>query len=108
MLEIRRPRIFAAVAERGSFTAAAEELFTTRSVVSQQMALLERQSGVPLMIRRPRGIESTESGKVLAERSTVLIGTIASIDREMRDLKVKHAYVRLCAANCRPTTTRSR
>lgn len=97
MLEVRRLRIFAAVAQRGSFTAAAEELFMTHSAVSQQMALLERQLGVPLMVRGPRGVELTESGKVLAERSTVLLGTIASIEREMRDLKARHAMVRLGA-----------
>jgi DNA-binding transcriptional LysR family regulator len=97
VLEVRRLRIFAAVAERGSFTAAAEELFMTHSAVSQQMALLERQLGLPLMIRGPRGVELTESGKVLAERSTVLLGTIAGIEREMRDLKARHACVRLGA-----------
>lgn len=97
MLEVRRLRIFAAVAERGSFTAAAEELFMTHSAVSQQMALLERQLGVPLMVRGPRGVELTEPGKILAERSTVLLGMIANIEREMRDLKAQHACVRLGA-----------
>jgi DNA-binding transcriptional LysR family regulator len=97
VLEIRRLQIFAAVAERGSFTAAAEALFMTHSAVSQQMALLERQLGVPLMIRGPRGIELTESGRLLAERSTGLLGTMASIEREMLDLKAKHASVRLGA-----------
>jgi DNA-binding transcriptional LysR family regulator len=97
MLEIRRLQIFAAVAERGSFTAAAEALFMTHSAVSQQMALLERQLGVPLMIRGPRGVELTEPGKLLAQRCTGLLGTIASIEREMRDLKTEHAAVRLGA-----------
>lgn len=97
MLEVRRLRIFAAVAERGSFTAAAEELFMTHSAVSQQMALLERQLGVPLMVRGPRGVELTEPGKVLAERATSLLGTIANIEHEMRDLKAQHACVRLGA-----------
>ena len=45
MLDVRRLQIFTAVAERGSFTAAAEALFMTHSAVSQQMALLERQVG---------------------------------------------------------------
>ncbi len=97
MLEVRRLRIFAAVAERGSFTAAAEELFMTHSAVSQQMALLERQLGLQLMVRGPRGVELTEPGRVLAERSTVLLGSIATIEREMRDLKARHSQVRLGA-----------
>jgi DNA-binding transcriptional LysR family regulator len=97
VLEVRRLRIFAAVAERGSFTAAAEELFMTHSAVSQQMALLERQLGMQLMVRGPRGVELTEPGKVLAERATVLLGSIAALEREMRDLKARHSYVRLGA-----------
>jgi len=97
VLEVRRLQIFTAVAECGSFTAAAEALFMTHSAVSQQMALLERQVGVPLMIRGPRGVELTEPGKLLAERSVGLLGTIASIEREMSDLKAKHASVRLGA-----------
>ena len=75
MLDVRRLQIFSAVAEHGSFTAAAEALFMTHSAVSQQMALLERQLGLSLMIRGPRGVELTDAGRVLAERSTVLLGT---------------------------------
>jgi DNA-binding transcriptional LysR family regulator len=97
VLEARRLQIFSAVAEHGSFTAAAEALFMTHSAVSQQMALLERQLGVPLMIRGPRGIELTEAGKLLSERSTGLLGTIAHIEQEMSDLKAQHASVRLGA-----------
>jgi DNA-binding transcriptional LysR family regulator len=97
VLEVRRLQIFAAVAQRGSFTAAAEALYMTHSAVSQQMALLERQLGVRLVVRGPRGVELTESGKLLAERSTGLLGTIASIEQEMQDLKAKHASVRLGA-----------
>lgn len=97
MLEVRRLRIFAAVAERGSFTAAADELFMTHSAVSQQMALLERQLGVPLVVRGPRGVELTEAGRLLAERGTMLLGSIADLEREMRDLKARGETVRLGA-----------
>ncbi|MEV4314188.1 LysR family transcriptional regulator [Actinocrispum sp. NPDC049592] len=97
MLEVRRLQIFAAVAERGSFTAAAEALFMTHSAVSQQMALLERQLAVPLMVRGPRGVELTEAGRVLAERSAGLLSSIAAIEQEMRDLTKQHATVRLGA-----------
>ena len=34
---------------------------------------------------------------MLAERSTVLLGSIANIEREMRDLSASHACVRLAA-----------
>jgi DNA-binding transcriptional LysR family regulator len=97
MLDVRRLQIFMAVAEHGSFTAAAEALFMTHSAVSQQMALLERQLGVPLMTRGPRGVDLTEAGRLLAERSTGLLGTMAAVERELRDLKSQQRSVRLGA-----------
>ncbi|MCE7002065.1 LysR family transcriptional regulator [Kibdelosporangium philippinense] len=95
MLEVRRLQIFAAVAERGSFTAAAEALYMTHSAVSQQMALLERQLGIPLMVRGPRGVELTEAGRLLADRSASVLGSIAAIEQEMRDLTKQQTHVRL-------------
>ena len=56
VLDLRRLRIYAAVAEGGSFTAAASVLFLSQPAVSQQMAILEREAGVPLLERVPRGI----------------------------------------------------
>lgn len=97
VLEIRRLQIFAAVAEHGSFTAAAEALFLTHSAVSQQMALLERQLGVALVVRGPRGVELTEAGKLLAERGTAVLGTLQAIEREVTDLRTQPASVRLGA-----------
>lgn len=97
MLEVRRLQVFAAVAEHGSFTAAAEALFMTHSAVSQQMALLERQIGIALMVRGPRGVELTEAGELLAKRATGLLGSMATIEQEMRDLTQRSVSVRLGA-----------
>jgi DNA-binding transcriptional LysR family regulator len=87
VLEVRRLQIFAAVAEHGSFSAAAEALFMTHSAVSQQVALLERQLGLELVTRGPRGVEPTEAGRLLAERGTGVLGTLAAVERELQDLK---------------------
>jgi DNA-binding transcriptional LysR family regulator len=95
VLEVRRLQIFAAVAERGSFSAAAEALFMTHSAVSQQVALLERQLGLALVTRGPRGVELTEAGRLLAERGTGVLGTLAAAERELLDLKSRHESVRL-------------
>lgn len=101
MLDVRRLQIFSAVAEHGSFAAAAKTLFMTPSAVSQQLALLERQLGLALMIRGPRGVEPTEAGRLLAERSVVLLANVANLEREMRDLDATSTRVRLAAF---PTT----
>lgn len=95
MLDVRRLQIFAAVAQYGSFTAAGEALFMSHSAVSQQMARLEREVGMPLVRRRPRGVELTGSGTLLAERCTVLFGILSSIERELLDLAQTPPRVRL-------------
>jgi len=46
-------RTFLAVAETGSFSAAARDLRYTQSAVSQHVAALEADLGTPLFTRRP-------------------------------------------------------
>ena len=57
--------VFRAVAERGSFTAAAAALGYTQSAVSRQVSALESEFGVSLFDRLPRGVRLTESGRSL-------------------------------------------
>jgi DNA-binding transcriptional LysR family regulator len=84
VLDLRRLRIYAAVAEGGSFTAAASALFLSQPAVSQQMAILEREAGVPLLERLPRGIRLTPAGELLAERTTRLLAEMDAIEDELR------------------------
>lgn len=84
MLDLRRLRIYAAVAEGGSFTAAATALFLSQPAVSQQMAILEREAGVTLLERLPRGIRLTPAGQLLAERATRLLAEVDEIEDELR------------------------
>src|SRR5687767_5755311 len=75
-------RIFAACAERGSFTAAAEEPGLTQAAVSQRIAQLEERLGVALFVRRPR-LRLTKAGTRLAPR--VALGFTA-IERALMEL----------------------
>ncbi|MFI6505042.1 LysR family transcriptional regulator [Nonomuraea typhae] len=65
MLEERRLRTFAAVAEAGSIARAAEKLGYTPPAVSQQLAALERHLNCRLFDRGPRGAHLTEAGRIL-------------------------------------------
>jgi DNA-binding transcriptional LysR family regulator len=56
---------YLAVAETGSFSAAASKLFITQPAVSKRIALLEQQIGLPLFERLTRQISLTEAGERL-------------------------------------------
>src|ERR1700727_111387 len=55
MLNVTRLRVLREVANRGSFSAAAEALSYTQSAVSQQIARLEAETQTALIERRARG-----------------------------------------------------
>jgi len=65
LLDTGKLQIFAAIAQEGSFTRAAERLNLTQPTVSQQLASLEKTLGIPLIIRQPRGIKLTGPGETL-------------------------------------------
>lgn len=60
---------FAAVAEAGSFSAAARQLGLTPSAVSRQVARLERRLKLRLMERTTRKLRLTEAGQAVLARS---------------------------------------
>ncbi len=66
MLEARL-RAFAAVARRGSFSRAAEELFISQPAVSKHVASLESELGTQLVERHRRGARLTPAGELLAD-----------------------------------------
>lgn len=74
------------VAAAGSLTAAATALHLTVSAVSQQIAQLEREAGQPLVLRGPRGVSLTPSGRVVAEHAASVRMLVSAAERELRDL----------------------
>ena len=59
---LRRMAIFHAVADQGSFTAAARALDLAKSAVSTQVRRLEEELGVELLHRSTRRLALTEAG----------------------------------------------
>src|SRR6266542_557808 len=68
-MEIRHLDALLAITEAGSFSAAAEVLHTVQSNVSEQIRQLERELGVPVLVRGRRGATPTEFGRVVLERA---------------------------------------
>ncbi|MGJ4949556.1 LysR family transcriptional regulator [Bradyrhizobium sp. HKCCYLS20291] len=66
-------RCFCAVAEKGNFTVAAEQLCLSQSAVSQAVAALERNLGAQLLVRGRDGVTLTGAGlSALGEARSVL------------------------------------
>jgi len=84
-LDVGRLRLLSEVALRGSIAGAAREVGLTSSAVSQQLAILEREAGTPLLDRSPRGVLLTGAGEALVARARTILGLLeearADLDR---------------------------
>lgn len=76
-VNLTRLRMLSEIADRGSFRAAATALDYTPSAVSQQIALLEREAGVRLVTRGPRGAQLTDAGRLLVRHADVALRELA-------------------------------
>jgi DNA-binding transcriptional LysR family regulator len=75
-IELRHLRYFVAVAEAGSFTHAAEQIFIAQPTLSQQIRRLEEIVGAPLLQRRREGLQLTTAGTVLLDASRNVLSTV--------------------------------
>src|SRR3954453_8473968 len=73
MLDLRRLRLLREFHERGTIAAVAEALRFTPSAVSQQLGVLEREAGVPLLQRAGRGVRLTDAALVLVQHAGALL-----------------------------------
>jgi DNA-binding transcriptional LysR family regulator len=83
MLDVRRLRVLRAVAQHGSFSAAADALSYTQSAVSQQIAALEREAGTLLVQRNARGVRLTDAGRALVRHTEVILSRLADAEAEL-------------------------
>ncbi|RSZ58084.1 LysR family transcriptional regulator [Massilia atriviolacea] len=76
-IDLNSLTIFDAVAEAGSFTAAAERLGVAKARISVQIARLERQLGVSLFTRTTRQVAPTEAGRALHAQCQPLLRSLS-------------------------------
>ncbi|MGW7199439.1 LysR family transcriptional regulator [Streptomyces chryseus] len=89
MLDVRRMQVLRAVVTSGSITGAAANLGYTPSAVSQQVAALEKQAGIPLLERVGRGVRPTEAGQLLSRHAAVISGQVAEAETALADLRAR-------------------
>jgi DNA-binding transcriptional LysR family regulator len=83
MLDVKRLTALREVSRRGSFSAAADELYLSQSAVSQQIATLEREVGMRLLDRTREGPKLTDAGSVLVAHAEAAIARLDEAEREL-------------------------
>jgi DNA-binding transcriptional LysR family regulator len=87
MMNLHQIKIFVAIAEKGSFSAAAETIALTQSTISQHMASLEDEIGVTLFDRQGRGITLTSGGALFLRHARRILGESAALLQAMNSFK---------------------
>ena len=77
--------LFVRVAERGSFSAVAEQLGVARSVVTRQIAALEAHLGVKLMARSTRRLTLTSAGAAYLEKCRVILNLVEAAETNVAE-----------------------
>ncbi|WP_370409377.1 LysR family transcriptional regulator [Streptomyces fradiae] len=105
MLDVRRLRLLRELALRGTIAAVAEALSFTPSAVSQQLATLEREAGVPLLERSGRGVRLTPAGENLVRHAEAVLERLERAAAELAE--ARHGPAGPLRIGAFPTATRS-
>ncbi|MCI8270886.1 MAG: LysR family transcriptional regulator [Erysipelotrichaceae bacterium] len=84
---IRYLEILEAIAETGTFTSAAKQLYITQSAVSHAVAELEKQAGTALFERLPKGVVLTRAGISLLHEARSILTACRNLDRRICHLE---------------------
>jgi DNA-binding transcriptional LysR family regulator len=76
-------QLFVAVCEEGSIARAAEREALVASALSKRIGALEAEVGVPLLLRRRRGVEPTPAGEALLARARELLSALERVRGEL-------------------------
>jgi LysR family nitrogen assimilation transcriptional regulator len=83
-MDIRALRYFQTVAECGSYSRGSEMLRISQPAVSRTIRALEEELGRPVFRRHGHGVVLTDAGKILLERTQVLLRQLEQTKDEIR------------------------
>ena len=72
-MNIEQLQYICMVAKTNSITVAAENLYVTQQTISKAINKLENELGVVLMIRSHKGVQLTDTGRVLVEKANRIV-----------------------------------
>lgn len=83
MLDLRRLRLLREVKLRGTLAEVAEALNYSPSAVSQQLALLEKEVGVPLLRKSGRRVTLTPQAEILVAHTSTVLEVLEQAEAEL-------------------------
>lgn len=86
-MDTQHLQAFVAIAENGSFSAAAERLHLTQPAISKRIALLEDQLRAPLFDRIGRQVALTQAGQLLLSKAKLILNEVIAAQRAIADLQ---------------------
>ncbi|MBB6551034.1 DNA-binding transcriptional LysR family regulator [Nonomuraea rubra] len=95
VLDPGRLRLLNEFAEHGTMTAVAEVCGLTSSGVSQQLAVLEREAGVPLFERAGRRVRLTAEGDRLVRHARIVLDALGAAEEDLRSASTPRGPVRV-------------
>ncbi|MBT2448734.1 LysR family transcriptional regulator [Streptomyces sp. ISL-43] len=87
MLDVRRLRLLRELARRGTIAAVAEALSFSPSAVSQQLGVLEREAGLPLLERTGRRVRLTPAGQNLVRHAEAVLELLEQADADLAEAR---------------------
>jgi LysR family transcriptional regulator, nitrogen assimilation regulatory protein len=83
-MDLRQLRYFVRIVDLGSLSKAAADLYVAQPALSRQVASLEAELKVPLLVRSVRGVTPTDAGTALYRQAQGILRQLSRIPEEVR------------------------
>ncbi|QQE75754.1 LysR family transcriptional regulator [Brevibacillus composti] len=87
-MDIKQLHYFVTVCEQLSYSKAAQKLHISQPSLSNAIKNLEQEVGSPLLERNTRKMELTDAGKILYQKSILLLSQMNMLKKEMEEVKL--------------------
>lgn len=87
MNKLRAIQLFVRLADLGSFTRLAEQMDTSKSMISKEISRLEEDLGVRLLHRTTRNLRLTHAGEGYLQRARDILAQLDAADSFVQDLQ---------------------